>query len=115
MFFDMVRQNSRRNRKENGIFFSSLLASIVAFYIVLSLPRQDVMVFLGQMESDAVSRLLGMVPLLYGVTLFLLFFLVYFASKYQMERRSHEFGIYLILGMKRSRLFFLLLDRKSVV
>ncbi len=109
MFFDMVRQNSRRNRKENGIFFSSLLASIVAFYIVLSLPRQDVMVFLGQMESDAVSRLLGMVPLLYGVTLFLLFFLVYFASKYQMERRSHEFGIYLILGMKRSRLFFLLL------
>ncbi len=54
MFFDLVRRNSRRSRKENGIFFSSLLISIVAFYIVLSLPRQDVMAFLAQMESDAV-------------------------------------------------------------
>ncbi len=109
MFFDLVRRNSRRSRKENGIFFSSLLISIVAFYIVLSLPQQDVMAFLAQMESDAVSRLLQMVPLLYGVTLILLFFLVYFASKYQLQRRSHEFGIYLILGMKRSKLFAMLL------
>ncbi len=109
MFFDLVRRNSRRSRKENGIFFSSLLISIVAFYIVLSLPQQDVMAFLAQMESDAVSRLLQMVPLLYGVTLILLFFLVYFASKYQLQRRSHEFGLYLMLGMKRSKLFAMLL------
>ncbi len=109
MFFDLVRRNSRRSRKENGIFFSSLLISIVAFYIVLSLPQQDVMAFLAQMESDAISRLLQMVPLLYGVTLILLFFLVYFASKYQLQRRSHEFGLYLMLGMKRSKLFAMLL------
>lgn len=109
MFFELVWRNSKRSRKENRIFFSSLLVSIVSFYIVLSLAHQDVMIFLRKMESDAVDKLLQMIPLLYALTLFLLFFLVYFAGKYQLECRSHEFGIYLIMGMKRSRLFLMLM------
>lgn len=109
MFFKLVSRNSRRNRKENGLFFASLLVTIVAFYIILALPRQDVMIFLSKMESHAVDRLLGMIPLFFGATLFVLFFLVYYAQKYQMERRRHEFGVYLMLGMPRRKLFIMLL------
>jgi putative ABC transport system permease protein len=108
MFFDLVSRNSKRNRKENSLFFSSLLIAIIAFYLILSLSNQDVMRFLVTMESDAVNRLISMIPLFYGVTLFILFFLVYFASKYQLESRKHEFGMYLMLGMRRYKLFFLL-------
>ncbi len=109
MFFDLVRRNSKRNRREGGLFFSSLLAAVVAFYIILSLPNQGVMGFLKEMESGAVDRLLSLIPAFYMVTLFMLFFLVYFASKYQLERRSHELGMYLMMGMRRSKLFFMLL------
>lgn len=109
MFFDLVRKNSRRSRKENGLFFASLLIVIVAFYMILSLSRLDVMIFLKKMESDAVNKLLLMIPVFYGITLFILFFLVYFASRYQLERRQHEFGVCLMLGMRRSRLFWMLL------
>lgn len=109
MFFDLVRRNSKRNRRENGLFFSSLLAAIVAFYIILSLPNQGVMGFLKEMESGAVDRLLSLIPAFYAVTLFMLFFLIYFASKYQLERRNHELGMYLMMGMRRSKLFFMLL------
>ncbi|MGJ4851173.1 FtsX-like permease family protein [Bacillota bacterium Meth-B3] len=109
MFFNWVRRNSKRSRRENGLFFSALLAAIVAFYIVLSLPHQDVMGFLKQMESGAVDRLLSLIPAFYAVSLFILFFLVYFASKYQLERRSHEFGMYLMMGMRRAKLFAMLL------
>ena len=91
------------------MFFGSLTAAVVLFYMILSLENQDVMQFLHTMESDAVDRLLGLVSVLYGFSLFLIFFLVYFAGKYQMERRSHEFGLYLMLGMKRSRLFGILM------
>lgn len=62
MFFKLIRKNSKRNRKENGLFFSSLVISIVAFYIILSLSSQDVMVFLKKMESDAVDRLFQIIP-----------------------------------------------------
>lgn len=109
MFFKLVFRGGRRNRKENGLFFSSLLVSILAFYMILALPRQDVMIFLNQMESHAVDQLLTIIPVFYGITLLLLFFLIYYASKYQLERRRHEFGVYLMLGMRRVRLFALLL------
>lgn len=109
MFFELVFRNSKRNRKENGLFFASLIISIIAFYIILSLSQQDVMIFLREMESDAVSRLLTLIPVFYGMTLVIMFFLIYFACKFQMERRRHEFGMYLMLGMRRSKLFLMLL------
>lgn len=109
MFSKLVFRNSRRNRKENGLFFSSLFVSVIAFYMILSLPGQDVMVFLRKMESDAVNRLLALIPVFYGAALFILFFLIYYASRFQLERRRHEFGVYLMMGMRRTRLFALLL------
>jgi putative ABC transport system permease protein len=108
MFFNLVSRNSKRNQKENSLYFSSLLIAIIAFYLILSLSNQDIMQFLATMESDAINKLFSMIPLFYGVTLFLLFFLVYFASKYQLESRKHEFGIYLMMGMRRHKLFLLL-------
>ncbi len=118
MFFKLVARNSRRSRKENGLFFASLIISTVAFYIILSLSHQDVMVFLAKMESDAVNKLLAMIPVFYGLTLFILFFLIYYASKFQVERRRHEFGVYLMMGMRRSKLFAMLLAedfRSSII
>lgn len=109
MFSELVARNSRRSRRENGLFFASLLIAIIAFYIILSLSHQDVIVFLKTMESDAVNRLLSLVPVLYGLTLFILFFLVYYANRFQLARRRHEFGVYLMLGMQRRKLFGMLL------
>ncbi len=109
MFFKYIRRNYKRNYKENSIFFLSLVVAIVAFYVVLSLEKQDVITFLREMESDAVNKLLGLIPAVYGFSLFLIFFLIYFAAKYQMERRNHEFGTMMMFGMKRSRLFLWLL------
>lgn len=108
MFYNLVKRNSKQNRKENELFFLSLIISIVAFYIILSLEKQDVIVFLKTIESEALNKLFLLIPALYGLSLFILFFLVYFAGKYQLERRSMELGMYLMLGMKRSKLLFML-------
>ncbi|OLA13923.1 MAG: hypothetical protein BHW16_01555 [Coprococcus sp. CAG:131-related_45_246] len=69
MFSNLIFRNSRRSRKENGLFFSSLVISIIAFYMILSISTQDVMIFLQKMESDAVNRLLLLIPVFYGMTL----------------------------------------------
>lgn len=114
MFSNLIIRNSKRNRKENGLFFSSLVISIIAFYIILSISNQDVMRFLQKMESDAVDRLLLMIPVFYVMTLGILFFLIYFACKYQLQRRRHEFGVYLMMGMRRSKLFSMLMAEDFV-
>lgn len=114
MFCKLVLRNSKRSRKENGLFFSSLVVAITAFYIILSLSHQDVMRFLAEMESDAVNKLLNLIPVFYGATLVILFFLIYFASKFQLERRRHEFGVYLMMGMQRNKLFSMLLTEDLI-
>ncbi len=48
MFSNLILRNSRRSRKENGLFFSSLVISIVAFYMILSISTQDVMIFFAE-------------------------------------------------------------------
>ncbi|MDE6025734.1 MAG: ABC transporter permease [Lachnospiraceae bacterium] len=108
MFFKQVWRNAAKNRKGNGLFFGSLVIAIVAFYTLLSLGEQDVMIYLAKVESDAVRKLLMLLPAVYVVSLFFVFFLVYFACKYQTDSRKREFGMYLMLGMKRSRMFFML-------
>lgn len=108
MFFKQVRRNAAKNRKGNGLFFGSLVISIVAFYTLLSLGEQDVMRYLATVESDAVRKLMMLLPVVYMVSLFFVFFLVYFACRYQTDRRRRELGMYLMLGMRRSRLFFML-------
>lgn len=108
MFFKQIYRNAAKNRKGNGLFFGSLVIAIVAFYTLLSLGEQDVMRFLATIESDAVHKLMMLLPIVYIVSLFFVFFLVYFACKYQTDNRRREFGMYLILGMKQSRLFFML-------
>ncbi len=108
MFFKQVRRNAAKNRKGNGLFFGSLVIAIVAFYTLLSLGDQDVMRFLATIESDAVRKLLMLLPVVYAVSLFFVFFLVYFACKYQIDNRRRELGMYMMLGMKRSRMFFML-------
>ncbi|MHA0858106.1 FtsX-like permease family protein [Paenibacillus sp. CMAA1364] len=109
MFFDFLKRNSRKTRKENGVYFASLIISIVAFYVILSLGEQDIMVYLRTVESDAVERLLLMIPMLYAVSLFFVFFLVYFANRYQLQQRSHEFGMYLMMGMRQRKLFAMIM------
>lgn len=114
MFYNLIKRNSKSDRKENSLYFASLVISVVAFYVILSIENQDVMKFIKSMESDAVQKLLLLVPIFYVFSLFVLSFLVFFTTRYQMERRSHEFGLYLMMGMKRSRLFFMLIAEDMV-
>lgn len=110
MFFNLAWRNAKRNRSENLIYFLTLVTAVASFYIMLSLGNQDVMRFLGEIESDAVNRLLTtLMPAVYLSSLVFLFFLVVFANKYQLEFRSRELGLYLIFGMKKKRLFLQLM------
>ena len=109
MFFKQIRRNAARNRKTNGLYFGSLIIAVIAFYTLLSLDKQDVMQYLSRLESVAIAKLMALVPAIYVVSLFFVFFLIYFACHYQLNSRRKEFGLYLMLGMKRSRLFAMLM------
>lgn len=109
MFSRLIYRNAKRSRKENLIYFATLVTAVASFYIILSLGRQDVILFLKEFESDSIDKLLARMPIVYLFALFLLFFLILFANRYQLNRRSKEFGLYLMLGMRKERLVLQLL------
>ena len=66
MFFNIAWRNAKRNGSENLIYFLTMITAVAAFYIMLSLEKQDVIRFLAEIESDAVNRLLTtMMPAVY--------------------------------------------------
>lgn len=106
MFFNLAWRNAKRSRNENLIYFLTMVTAVATFYIVLSLGEQDVIRFLREIESEAVSRLLStFMPIVYFCALLFVFFLVVFANKYLLECRSRELGLYLMFGMTKSKLF----------
>lgn len=110
MFFNLAWRNAKRSRNENLIYFLTMVTAVAAFYIILSLDQQDVIRFLGELESDAVDKLLTTImPMVYLCGLLFVFFLVVFANKYKLECRSRELGLYLMFGMKKQQLFFQLI------
>lgn len=109
MFSRLVLRNAKRSRKENFIYFATLITAVASFYIILSLGKQDVILFLREFESHAIDNLLTEMRVVYAFALFLLFFLILFANRYQLNRRSKEFGLYLLLGMRKERLVLQLL------
>lgn len=109
MFSRLVLRNARRSRNENLIYFATLITAVASFYIILSLGKQDVIFFLREFESHAIDNLLTEMRVVYAFALFLLFFLILFANRYQLNRRSKEFGLYLMLGMRKERLVVQLL------
>ncbi|BAB04006.1 ABC transporter permease [Halalkalibacterium halodurans] len=104
MFSKLIYRHAKRSRKENLIYFATLITAVASFYIILSLGKQDIILFLREFESDAIDKLLALMPIVYLFALFLLFFLILFANQYQLNRRSKEFGLYLMLGMRKERL-----------
>ncbi len=63
MFSELIRRNSKRNRQENTLYFVTMILTVTAFYIILALDHQDVMIFLKEMERDAVNKLLMLIPI----------------------------------------------------
>lgn len=114
MFFKLAYQNAKRSRQENLIYFFTLVIAVASFYIILALEKQDVITYLRTFESAAVEKLLALMPVLYVVALLLITFLVLFANRYQLDRRSREFGLYMVLGMRRRKLFLQLMTEGTI-
>ncbi|TCK89147.1 putative ABC transport system permease protein [Natranaerovirga hydrolytica] len=109
MFYSLIYRNAKRSRKESLIYFATLITAVASFYIILSLGRQNVILFLREFESSSIDKLLALMPIVYLFALLLLFFLILFANRYELNRRSKEFGLYLMLGMSKKRLAIQLL------
>lgn len=104
MLFKLATGNVKKSFKDYSIYFLTLMFGVCMFYVFNSIEAQQSILDLSASMSDLIQtgvKLMGYISVLVAV---ILGFLILYANKFLMKRRSAELGIYLTLGMDRTRI-----------
>lgn len=100
MYARLLSGNLKKNFRDYGIFFFTVALAAAVFYAFNTIGLQAS--FLSESISDVFQL---MATLLKGLTVGLaviLGFLMVYANNYLLKRRKKEFGLYEMLGMKKT-------------
>lgn len=107
MIFKLAWANVRRSYKDFAIYFFTLLVGVAVYYAFNSIEAQQAVLKLNE-QSSSMLEMLGMLIDMVSVFIaVILAFLVVYASRFLIRRRNKEFGLYLLLGMPRTKLLSL--------
>lgn len=115
LYIKLAWGNLRRALKDFGVYFVTLMLSVSLFYSFNTLTNQTFFVELSSSTSQLVLR---MAVLITGLSIFLMIvigILIVYANVFFMRRRVREFATYLLLGMKKSSLAFVILIENFIV
>lgn len=104
MYAKLIYRNLKRSTKEYAIYIMTLVLAVTLMYAFNGIALSgEVMVLAEEMNAFAVVTVLASI-----IIVFVLAWLVYYISKFIIEKRSREFGLYMLMGMSRkqvSRMF----------
>lgn len=115
LYIKLAWGNLRRALKDFTVYFVTLMLSVSLFYSFNTLTNQAFFVGLSSSTSHLVLR---MAELITGLSIFLMIVigvLIVYANVFFMRRRVREFATYLLLGMKKSSLAFVILIENFIV
>ena len=115
MLFKLSRRNVQRSIKDYSVYFFTLALGICIFYIFNSIESQTIMMDLSDTQKiffDALNKIISIVSVFVS---FVLGFLILYANNFLIKKRNKEFGIYLTLGISRSKIAFMLFYETIIV
>lgn len=116
MLAKLAFRNVRRSIKDYGVYFVTLVFGVAVFYAFNSVTSQSILFDLEDTASASVFSLTGQFIGMFSVVIAcVLGFLVLYANGFLIRRRKHEFGTYLMLGMKPSGVSAIVLLETAVV
>ncbi len=101
-------KNIKKSIKDYAIYFFTLILGISIFYVFNALDSQAIMLNVSSNTKEIIKLMMN---ILSGVSVFVSFvlgFLIIYASRFLIKRRSREFGIYLTLGMSKKKVSLIL-------
>lgn len=115
LYIKLAWGNLRRALKDFTVYFVTLMLSVSLFYSFNTLTNQA---FFVELSSSTSRLVLRMAELIAGLSIFLMIvigILIVYANVFFMRRRVREFATYLLLGMKKSSLTFVILIENFIV
>ena len=104
MYFNLALKNIRRSVRDYTIYFMTLIFGVCIFYTFNSIQSQTIMLNLSEPQKAAFSSINVIMSITSVFVSFILGFLILYVNNYLIKRRKKEFGIYMTLGMEKSKI-----------
>lgn len=104
MYSKIAINNVKKSFKDYTIYFLTLTFAVCIFYSFNSIDSQSVMVDMNKGQTEYVKIMGQMISVIsIGVSVILGGLIIY-ATKFLINRRKKEFGIYMVLGMSKRKM-----------
>ncbi|MDF2820903.1 MAG: hypothetical protein K0R15_1344 [Clostridiales bacterium] len=104
MFSKLAIKNVGKSIRDYTIYFLTLTFGVCLFYVFNSIEAQQAMMIISKSQQEllsALTEIMGIVSIFISV---ILGFLIIYANKFLIKRRKKELGIYMTLGMEKSKI-----------
>ncbi len=108
MLCKLSLKNIKKSLKDYAIYFFTLILGISIFYVFNALDSQTVMMNVSNRTEELITLMMTLLSSVSVFVSFILGFLIIYASRFLMKRRSKEFGVYLTLGMSKRKISLIL-------
>ena len=108
MLFKLAFRNFRRSLRDYAIYFVTLTMAVLIFQMFRTATSQDAFELLMDNDYLQILNISEIMQIVSWFMLAVLGFLIVYANRFMLKRRSREIGTYIILGIKPGRLALLL-------
>ena len=115
MLFKMAFRNTRKSFGDFTVYFLTLMFGVAAFYAFGSIESQKAMFALNSASVVNLQRVGTVMDVISVVVAVILALLVVYANGFLLRRRKREFGTYLMLGMPKRQVAFILIVETTLV
>ena len=109
MLFKLALRNIVKSVRDYIVYFATLVLGVAVFYVFNALDSQTVMLVFSNDTLEILNIIAEAMSIVSVFVSFILGFLVVYASGFLMKRRKKEFGLYLLLGMGKTKVSAILL------
>lgn len=103
----LILRNVRKHIRDYLVYFLTLMISVSLFYAFNSISDQTAFLDMSDAKAllfDQLGRLISLLSVLIAVVLS---FLIVYADQFLLKRRKKELGIYMMSGMRKTRISFI--------
>lgn len=115
MYSKIAIKNIKKSFKDYAIYFLTLTFAICIFYCFNSLEAQMAIGEMNAVQGSYVDAMKNLMSIISVFVSFILGGLIIYASNFLIKRRKKEFGIYMLLGMSKGKISYILLIETIIV
>lgn len=108
-------KNVGKSIRDYAIYFLTLALGVCIFYVFNSMDSQALLTGLSMAQGGVLEMLVTAINATSVFVSAILAFLIVYANKFLMRRRKKELGVYLILGMPKGKVSFILAMETLVI